>query len=155
MEVIAENTKNKTTKEWFKDHNIARIIEPYKAARTKFEGLVLPHRLLMWYAVADIVADHVDTYTVPQYGDYPNDQLSIFSVEDINTQLTRYCNRFGKNARGEEEELRDLLKIMHYAGVAFMKKTGCEDLYKNLNEEILENIENKEQETNPVTEVGE
>lgn len=141
MDVV--NSNNSSITEAFKKHNIDKIIEPYKAARTMYEGLVLPHRLLMWYAVADMVADHVDTYTVAQYKDYPDDQLTGWSTDEIWTQVQKYLNRRDSNARGEEEALRDIMKMIHYLSVIFMKKTGCEELYKDLNTDIQKEIENK------------
>jgi hypothetical protein len=40
---------------------------------------------------------------------------------DIATALRKYVNRFGKNSRGPAEDERDMLKIAHYACVAYMK----------------------------------
>ena len=74
-----------------------------------------------WMHFALQVLDHIENYTVPQYGDYPNDQLTEFAVQDIKAQLVRYINRIGSNARGKEEALRDMLKVSHYASAAYHK----------------------------------
>lgn len=68
-----------------------------------------------WCYFAGRVLHHVEDYTVPQYGDAPGDQIGSFTIEDFKTQLARYVNRIGKNVRGQEEALRDCLKIAHYA----------------------------------------
>jgi hypothetical protein len=72
-------------------------------------------RVLEWQRFSAAVENHVIEYTIPQYGDYPNDQATKFTPEDLITQIKRYANRFGKNARGPVEEQRDMLKIAHYA----------------------------------------
>lgn len=89
----------------------------------------VPLRELMWDLFAAIVAQHVVEYTVPQYGDYPHDQVTNFSVHDMNVQLKRYCNRLESNARGEEETLRDYLKIANYAGLAYLKLADLESKF--------------------------
>ncbi len=68
----------------------------------------------MWREFADAVEAHIRDYTIPQYGDYPDDQMSTFTDEDIKTAIARYENRRGKGARGIAEEMRDCLKIAHY-----------------------------------------
>ena len=70
--------------------------------------------LEMWREFASAVEAHIRDYTIPQYGDWPDDQMSTFTDEDIKTAIARYENRRGKGARGIEEEIRDCLKIAHY-----------------------------------------
>ena len=70
--------------------------------------------LEMWREFAQAVEDHIRDYTIPQYGDYPHDQMSRFTDDDIKTSIARYENRRGKGARGIAEEMRDCLKIAHY-----------------------------------------
>ena len=76
--------------------------------------------LEQWREFASAVEAHIRDYTIPQYGDYPHEQMSTFTDEDIKTSIARYENRRGKGARGIEEEMRDCLKIAHY----------CQCLYK-------------------------
>jgi hypothetical protein len=64
---------------------------------------------------------HIDNYTVTQYGDMPDDQADGFSIHDIKTNMLRYVNRIGSNARGETEALRDCLKLAHYACILYNK----------------------------------
>lgn len=68
-----------------------------------------------WEAFSKEVLEHVEDYTVPQYGDAPGDLVETSTVEDIKVNLERYIRRIGKNARGPVEARRDALKIAHYA----------------------------------------
>ena len=68
-----------------------------------------------WADFAKDVLTHVENYTVPQYGDAPDDQASEWGLDEIKAQLQRYVIRIGKGARGPEEAARDCLKIAHYA----------------------------------------
>ncbi len=78
-------------------------------------------RAEQWNEFAKTVEDHIEDYTVPQYGDAPDDQVEHFSAADIKVQLERYVNRIGSNARGEVEAKRDCLKIAHYACLLNLK----------------------------------
>lgn len=78
-----------------------------------------------WLQFAKAVQDHIDRYTVPQYGDGPTDQVEEFSVGDIATSIKRYANRMGTNARGDAEAERDLLKIAHYACIAWARRQAA------------------------------
>jgi hypothetical protein len=75
-----------------------------------------------WLNFSESVEDHIEKYTVRQYGDYPSDQVTEWSAEQCVDQVKKYANRFGKGARGPAEELRDLLKIAHYACLAWNKR---------------------------------
>ena len=79
-----------------------------------------------WKTFALRVVDHIEKYTVPQYGDYPDDQASSFTEEEIISQFKRYVNRLSSNARGEIEAKRDLFKIAHYAALLYFKRYGDE-----------------------------
>ena len=81
----------------------------------------MSNRRSEWNAFAYKVGQHIDEYTVVQYGDFPDDQLSSYSIADCITQIKKYCNRIGTNVRGKEETKRDMLKVAHYACVAYSK----------------------------------
>lgn len=66
-----------------------------------------------WLNFSLLVLDHIENYTVPQYGDKGIDQVTEFYISDFKTQIQKYLNRFGKNARPGQDQL-DLLKIAHY-----------------------------------------
>lgn len=73
-----------------------------------------------WNEFAAKVADHIENYTVPQYGDAPNDNVESWSSQDCIAQIQKYAARFGANQRAGQEEL-DLMKIAHYAQLAMGK----------------------------------
>lgn len=75
-----------------------------------------------WEAFSELVAEHVDGYTVPQYGDAPHDAVSGFSEHDIAVNMRRYLNRMETGQRGKEEAQRDLLKIAHYCAILYAKR---------------------------------
>jgi hypothetical protein len=74
-----------------------------------------------WIAFARKVFDHVEVYTVPQYGDAGQDQVTEWTPQQCVDAIKKYCARFGNNVRGPEDQLRDLLKIAHYACLAHSK----------------------------------
>jgi len=75
------------------------------------------NRTKEWYYFSHEVAIHVENYTVPQYGDYPHDALTNYSIQDIKVALEKYVRRIGTNSRGQVEAVRDCKKIAHYACV--------------------------------------
>ena len=77
-------------------------------------------------AFSDIVQAHIENYTVPQYGDAPNDPISDWTATQCIDSVKRYCSRFNSNARGRLETLRDMVKIAHLAGLAFNKLDPAE-----------------------------
>lgn len=79
-----------------------------------------PTRTKQWNTFAAKVADHITNYTVPQYGDAPNDNVESWSAADCIAQVQKYAARFGTNQRAGQEEL-DLMKIAHYAQLAHDK----------------------------------
>jgi hypothetical protein len=95
-------------------------------------------RINDWKKFNDQMEKHIKHYTLLQY-DNPqgNDQVENWTPRQCMDSLERYINRFQKNARGKKEQLRDMLKIAHYAQFIYDK------LKKEYNEEDLY-IEDKE-----------
>lgn len=83
----------------------------------------------MWVIFATVVGAHLREYAVPQYGDAPDDQLYTWSADQCIKQMGKYMARMDSNARGEQEKLTDLLKIAHYASVAWLKLRDYERLF--------------------------
>lgn len=83
----------------------------------------------MWVIFATVVGAHLREYAVPQYGDAPDDQLSGWTADQCIKQVGKYVARMDSNARGEQEKLTDLLKIAHYASVAWLKLRDYERLF--------------------------
>lgn len=80
-----------------------------------------------WENFSKIVGDHIDNYTVAQYGDSPNDQVEGWTVEQCFDSIQRYVNRRNSNRRGNIESMRDLVKIAHFACIIFTKKAIRKD----------------------------
>ena len=74
-----------------------------------------------WMGFAVEVGMHIDTYCVPQYGDYPDDMIEKMSLADLRFQIEKYAGRIGRGVRGEQEAIRDCYKIAHYACILHTK----------------------------------
>lgn len=74
---------------------------------------IISQRGLDWLAFSSKVLDHIENYTVPQYGDKGDDQATNYSDRTCVTQVEKYAHRFGKNVR-EGQQIKDFLKIAHY-----------------------------------------
>ena len=81
----------------------------------------MSNRRAEFVAFAFIVLDHVSNYTVKQYGDAPNDPVEEWTPEQCMDSVKRYANRISSNRRGKLEILRDMVKIAHFACLAFSK----------------------------------
>lgn len=71
-----------------------------------------------WLAFAQQVHEHIETYTVPQYGDKGEDLAGDYSREQCLQQVKKYLARQGKNQREGQDQL-DLLKAAHYLQLAW------------------------------------
>lgn len=69
---------------------------------------------------ADKVINHIDGYTVPQYGDSPNDNVESWNSEDCYKQAEKYIKRRNTSRRPDEKKL-DILKAVHYLQLAAEK----------------------------------
>ena len=92
------------------------------------------NRLAGWKKFSDQMEKHITEYTIPQYQseDRKEDQVNIWTSEECITAIKKHVSRFGKNIRGNEEALRDMLKIAHYAQFAYYKlriELNNEDVY--------------------------
>lgn len=72
-----------------------------------------------WQIFAVAVLNHIETYTVPQYGDKGDDMASEYTAQDCVNQVKKYMSRHGRNARPGQDRL-DLLKAAHYLQMAVM-----------------------------------
>jgi len=85
-----------------------------------YDGLGISERGADWLDFSDKVFRHIENYTVPQYGDKGEDQVTNYSDKECVRQVEKYAARFGKNAREGQQEL-DFIKIAHYAQLADSK----------------------------------
>lgn len=79
-----------------------------------------------WLRFSAMVLDHIEQYTVPQYGDRGEDQVTNWSGEECLKAVDKYRARSGKNIRPGQEML-DLLKMAHFIQLAFDKTFGIGD----------------------------
>lgn len=114
------------------EQDINTFISKYPYFKEMFRENVSIRRY-MWEVFSGIVQMHIEEYTIPQYGDYPNDNLTTFSAEDCLTNISRYAARLKTNSRGKDETLSDLLKIAHYASIAYLKMRDYEKLFASIN----------------------
>ncbi len=79
-------------------------------------------RLKQWLDFNEQMQRHILRYTLAQYGNPDgNEQVDSFSVDDCWKEIQRYYNRRKATVRGTKEQLRDLLKVAHYAQFAYDK----------------------------------
>lgn len=76
-----------------------------------------------WMEFAQAVFDHIENYTVPQYGDKGDDLCSDYTPDHCIEQVKKYAARQGRNQREGQDEL-DLLKMAHYVQMAWTKKNN-------------------------------
>jgi len=74
----------------------------------------------LWLEFAAKVVEHIDNYTVPQYGDCPGDLVQTIPWQTCVGSMQRYCARAGRNARPGQDEL-DMMKLAHYAQIVHDK----------------------------------
>lgn len=91
-----------------------------------------------WLSFSEKVTNHVEKYTVPQYGDKPNDPINDWEVKDCIRDIKKRLERHGKNQREGQDSL-DFIKIAHVSGVAYMKLTENNKNNKNNKWEKIKN----------------
>ena len=79
-----------------------------------------------WVKFAELVHDHIESYTVPQYGDAPDDRAADFTPEYCMTEAKKYCLRHFSGQRGRDDLMRDLFKLAHFACLCHAKETASE-----------------------------
>jgi hypothetical protein len=82
-----------------------------------------------WLKISQRVLDHIENYTIPQYGDAPDDAIEEWSIEECFKQPERYLARRNTSMRPKEKAL-DILKSIHYLSLALEKieKEGEKDV---------------------------
>lgn len=71
-----------------------------------------------WDVFSTRVYNHIENYTVPQYGDKGEDLAGEYTQEQCLQQVKKYLARHGKNQRGGQDQ-QDLLKAAHYIQMAW------------------------------------
>jgi len=80
---------------------------------------------IKWARFNGIVEQHIKNYAVNQYGPTVGDSDDLHTAEDCINYIKKYVARREAARRGRLEVLRDLVKIAHFANLAFdfMKPT--------------------------------
>lgn len=78
----------------------------------------LSKRATNWSRFSNKVIDHIENYTVPQYGDEGEDPMTNYTVEELLKQAEKYIKRHGRNAREGQDGL-DKVKAVHCIQMAF------------------------------------
>lgn len=73
-----------------------------------------------WKLFSEQVHNHIEKYTVPQYGDAGEDLATEYTSTECVKQAQKYLSRFGRNSRPGQESL-DLQKAAHYCQLASEK----------------------------------
>lgn len=73
-----------------------------------------------WTEFSFKVLNHVEEYTVPQYGDKGDDNVTDWSAEECFKQIDKYLKRRNSNQRPGQKRL-DILKMAHYLCLADAK----------------------------------
>ncbi|MCK5614334.1 hypothetical protein KAR91_71370 [Candidatus Pacearchaeota archaeon] len=63
------------------------------------------------------VLDHIEEYTIPQYGDEGEDRVSDWTVEDCLKAVKKYIARYGRNTR-KGQQMLDFKKMLHFVQLA-------------------------------------
>jgi hypothetical protein len=88
-------------------------------------AMEVSNRGRQWLEFSEIVLKHIEEYTVPQYGDEPDDQIEDWTAKECVRAINKRCSRYGSNSR-DNQELLDLKKIAHEACLAYFKEAKLE-----------------------------
>lgn len=81
---------------------------------------MMSEREKQWVEFSERVATHLREYTVPQYGDVGDDEITNYSTETCVEQVKKYAKRYGSQSRDGQQEL-DFVKMAHYIQCAWEK----------------------------------
>lgn len=101
--------------DWVSD--VCEYLHNGMLAKSCLELNEFSQRGLDWIAFSSQVLAHIEKYTVPQYGDKGEDQVTEWSAKERVEQAKKYLNRFSKNQREGQEQL-DFMKAAHYCQLA-------------------------------------
>lgn len=95
---------------------------PFKKSIEQYQEMKeISNRGREWIEFSKLILNHIENYSVPQYGDKPDDQVEEWSSEDCFKAIERYLKRRNSNQREGQEGL-DLFKMAHYVCLAYFKK---------------------------------
>jgi hypothetical protein len=73
-----------------------------------------------WKLFSAKVLDHIENYTIPQYGDEGEDQITDWTAGECLKAVKKRLDRFGRNSRENQQHL-DFLKMAHEVSLAAEK----------------------------------
>lgn len=80
----------------------------------------LSNRGKAWLIFSELVLEHIENYTVPQYGDAPDDEVEDWTADQCAKAIKKYSARHGKNQRSGNDKL-DMLKAAHFSQICHDK----------------------------------
>ena len=81
---------------------------------------ITSERAKQFQSFAHSVVAHIEQYTVPQYRDAPNDQISEWTIEECLKAVSKRLARYGRQSREGQQEL-DFKKMAHEIQIAATK----------------------------------
>ena len=102
-------------------HALDGLCEECHELRLRMGPPSLSNRGREWLQFAAEVLHHIETYTVPQYGDAPEDQVQEWSPDQCVLAIRKYGARWGHSSREDQDDM-DLKKMAHYAAIAWGKR---------------------------------
>lgn len=96
--------------------------------------ITISDKAYAWREFARMTLEHIENYSVPQYGPTLSENTDVTSTEDCLKYIAKYLRRHGSDRRGRIEELRDLVKIAHFAQFAFDMMEPTEEEIKAIME---------------------
>lgn len=99
---------------------LAAVNRDVDAERRLLEVGPVSRRGTNWLRFSAEVFDHIENYTVPQYGDEGEDQVTEWTADDCLQANRKYAARFRRGAR-QGEQHRDFLKMSHYVSLTAEK----------------------------------
>ena len=98
---------------------------------------LLSKRAISWLDFSFVVLTHIEEYTIPQYGDKDEDQITEWSERDCLRAVSKRIARYGRNTR-EGQQAMDFLKMAHEVQIAYEKYKEGKALKSSAAEEAEE-----------------
>ena len=74
-----------------------------------------------WIEFSIEVSKHVRDHCLAQYGDYPDKMLEGWDTNEFKAEIEKYVERLRYERRAPEEILKDILKLVHVAGMLYRR----------------------------------
>ena len=81
---------------------------------------LLSKRAMSWLDFSFEVLTHIEEYTIPQYGDKGEDQITEWCERDCLRAVSKRIARYGRNTR-EGQQAMDFLNMAHEVQIGYEK----------------------------------